>query len=113
MPIYPMIDDRMESESARENDGPLWNSKMNALAWDYYLSDPKKRRQSIPYDAAPARAKDYANLPPTMTYVGELEPFRDETIAYVKNLRKAGVPSSSSFSRVASTASTSLRRAPA
>jgi acetyl esterase/lipase len=27
-----------------------------------------------------------------MTYVGELEPFRDETIAYVENLKRAGVP---------------------
>jgi len=92
MPIYPMIDDRMESESARDNDGPLWNSKMNALAWDLYLGDLKKRRQSIPYDAAPARATDYTNLPPTMTYVGDLEVFRDETLAYVGNLRRAGVP---------------------
>jgi acetyl esterase/lipase len=92
MPIYPMIDDRMESESARDNNAPLWNSKLNAMAWNFYLSDLKTRHQPVPYDAAPARAGNYTNLPPTMTYVGELEPFRDETLAYVENLKNAGVP---------------------
>ena len=38
------------------------------------------------------RANDYTNLPPTMTYVGDLEVFRDETVPYVGNRRKAGVP---------------------
>jgi acetyl esterase/lipase len=92
MPIYPMIDDRMLTESARDNHAPLWNSKLNALGWALYLRDLQQRQQPIPYDAAPARAHDYSNLPPTMTFVGELEPFRDETIAYVENLRAAGVP---------------------
>jgi acetyl esterase/lipase len=92
MPIYPMIDDRMESESARDNDAPLWNSRLNALAWDFYLKDLKQDGRPIPYDAAPARAEDLSGLPPTMTYVGDLEPFRDETIAYVESLKKAGVP---------------------
>ncbi|MDO4536301.1 MAG: alpha/beta hydrolase fold domain-containing protein, partial [Clostridium perfringens] len=44
-----------------------------------------------PYYAAPARAKDFRNLPPTMTFVGDLEPFRDETIKYVEDLKEAGV----------------------
>jgi acetyl esterase/lipase len=42
--------------------------------------------------AAPARAINFDGLPPAVTFVGDLEPFRDETIAYVDNLRKAGVP---------------------
>ena len=92
MPIYPMIDDRMTTESARDNNAPLWNSKLNEMAWHFYLSELKRRNQPIPYDAAAARASDYSNLPPTMTSVGDLEPFRDETIAYVENLKKAGVP---------------------
>ena len=41
--------------------------------------------------AAPARETDYSALPPTLTYVGTIEPFTDETIEYVNNLRKAGV----------------------
>lgn len=42
--------------------------------------------------AAPARAKDYSKLPPAITFVGDLEPFRDETISYVGNMERAGVP---------------------
>jgi acetyl esterase/lipase len=92
MPIYPMIDDRMEGASARKNNGPLWGSRSNALGWGFYLRGLRQQGQPTPYDAAPARATDYSGLPPTMTYVGDLEPFRDETIAFVENLKKAGVP---------------------
>ena len=34
----------------------------------------------------------FAGLPPTTTFVGELDPFLDETVAYVEGLRAAGVP---------------------
>ena len=46
---------------------------------------------NVPEYAAPARATNHSNLPPTATFVGDLEPFHDETILYVENLRKAGV----------------------
>jgi acetyl esterase/lipase len=92
MPIYPMIDDRMTSESAFENSAPIWNGKMNAFGWSLYLKDLHKEGEEIPIYAAPARATDYSNLPPTATYVGDLEPFRDETIEYVENLKKEGIP---------------------
>ncbi len=90
MPLYPMLDDRMTSESATDNNAPVWNSKSNFVCWKQYLGelfgDP-----NVPYYAAPARANDYSNLPPTVTFVGELEPFRDEVIQYVENLRSAGI----------------------
>jgi acetyl esterase/lipase len=89
MPLYPMIDDRMTSESANENNAPVWNSNSNKWAWKLYLGELYGKDVSA--YAAPARATDYRNLPPTVTFVGDLEPFRDETIEYVENLRKAGV----------------------
>ncbi len=92
MPVYPMIDDRMDTDSATDNDAPFWNSKLNALGWELYLGDLKANRQPIPYDAAPARATDYSGLPPTMTLVGDLDPLRDETEEYAKHLKQAGVP---------------------
>jgi len=91
MPLYPMLDDRMRSESAKDNHAPVWDSKSNRSAWKVYLGD-LFGSTDVPEYAAPARAKDYHNLPPAVTFVGDLEPFRDETIAYVDNLRKAGVP---------------------
>lgn len=91
MPIYPMIDDRAINESSTSN-APVWNSKSNALGWRLYLKGIQQNAQDIPTYAAPARATDYSGLPPTITFVGDLEPFRDETIAYVDHLRQAGIP---------------------
>lgn len=92
MPIYPMLDDSQSTPSAIQNDAPVWNSKANAFAWEYYLRDLNLNKEPIPAYAAPARTVDYARLPPTITFVGSLEPFRDETIAYVEQLRNAGIP---------------------
>jgi acetyl esterase/lipase len=92
MPIYPMIDDRQTTESATNNDGPAWNSASNDLGWNLYLRDLKESGTEIPAYAAPSRATDYSRLPPTITFVGDLEPFRDETLEYVENLKRAGVP---------------------
>ena len=92
MPIYPMIDDRQITESAKNMDSPAWNSISNANAWNLYLKDLKENDAEIPAYAAPARNTNYENFPPTITFVGDFEPFRDETIAYVEALKKEGVP---------------------
>ncbi|MCU1648816.1 MAG: esterase [Nocardia sp.] len=91
MPLYPMIDDRSATESARENDAPVWDAVTNMSAWKLYLKD-LYGTDDVPAYAAAARATDYEGLPPTLTYVGDLEPFRDETTHYVESLRAAGVP---------------------
>ena len=39
MPLYPMIDDMMDTESARNNNAPIWNSHSNKLGWNMYLRD--------------------------------------------------------------------------
>ena len=90
MPLYPMLDDRMTSESAKDNNAPVWNSKSNLDGWKLYLGE-LFGTSNVPYYAAAARAEDYSNLPPTATFIGEIEPFRDETIQYVENLKKVGV----------------------
>jgi acetyl esterase/lipase len=85
-----MIDDRCATGSARENDAPVWDAVTNRNAWRVYLGD-LAGSDAVPAYAAPARATDVAGLPPTFTYVGDLEPFRDEVVAYVDRLRTAGV----------------------
>lgn len=87
MPIYPMIDDR-PSSSSRDNNAPVWDEKSTRMGWRLYL----KGLKDIPPYAVPAKATDYSKLPPTITFVGSAEPFLDETVAYVDNLEKAGVP---------------------
>ncbi|MDD6879361.1 MAG: alpha/beta hydrolase [bacterium] len=88
MPLYPMLDDR-DTASSRDNHGISWNTKRNHAAWKLYLS---KVTGEIPPYAAPARQTDYANLPPAYTFVGDKEPFYCETMAYIENLKKVGVP---------------------
>jgi acetyl esterase/lipase len=92
IPIYPMLDDRQNSASAVDNNSASWNSKSNKLGWSAYLRGLHTDGLEIPAYAAAARASDFTNLPPAITFVGDLEPFKDEVITYVDNLRKAGIP---------------------
>lgn len=86
MPLYPMLDDR-DTESSWDNHAPVWNTKRNHAAWKLYL----KGLEEIPPYAAPARQRDYSNLPPAYTFVGDIEPFYCETLSYIENLKAAGV----------------------
>ncbi len=90
MPLYPMIDDRMTTASCRDNDAPVWNASHNRLGWQLYLGG--LAGDAVPKYAAAARETDHAGLPPAATLVGDLDPFRDETIRWVEGLRAAGVP---------------------
>jgi acetyl esterase/lipase len=92
MPLYPMIDDRNVTPSSYEitDERAIWNRGNNLAGWRMYLGEHANGEIS-PY-AAPARAKNLSNLPPTYTCVGQLDPFRDETIEYVARLAQAGVP---------------------
>ncbi|TCW37839.1 acetyl esterase/lipase [Laceyella sacchari] len=91
MPLYPMIDNRNTSPSSREITSPkaVWNRDHNIAAWKMYLGEHASGEVS-PY-AAPIHADNFKGLPPTYTCVGQLDPFRDETIEYVSRLVEAGV----------------------
>lgn len=88
MPLYPMLDHR-ETGSSADNDAPVWNSRQNTAAWKMYLGNNFETENVSKY-ASPALEQDHHGLPPAFTYVGTLEPFYDETLAYVKNLKEAG-----------------------
>jgi len=90
MPLYPMIDDKMNTESAINNNAPIWNSKSNTLGWKMYLSE-LFGKGNVPKYAAPARETNHSNLPPAYTFVGDIEPFYNETITYFDNLNNAGI----------------------
>lgn len=91
MPLYPMIDDRQPTDPARYIDTPGWDTKANAFGWRSYLKDLHQRNAEIPAYAAPARNTDYSGFPPTITFVGEYEPFYWETVEYVDRLKAAGI----------------------
>lgn len=91
MAIYPMIDHHQNTESS-QLDAPIWGFHTNRVAWDYYLSDLRKQGLAISPYAAPVMNKDHTNTPPTITMVGDIDPFYDETMNYVNALKKQKIP---------------------
>ena len=91
MPLYPMIDN-LDTDSSRNNHAKVWNTRRNHQAWALYLRGMDKT--AVPPYAAPARQSNYKDLPPAYTFVGTAEPFYDETLAFISNLKKAGVEAS-------------------
>lgn len=90
MPLFPMIDDSCTTDSSNEfHDNRIWSKELNQFAWSMYL---KNIEGETPKYAAPMRENCFSKLPPTYTTVGSLDPFRDETMNYVKALSAAGVP---------------------
>ncbi|MEL6536594.1 MAG: alpha/beta hydrolase [Bacteroidota bacterium] len=89
MPIYPMLDHRMMTESSKMQGSAMWDANINARAWNLYL---RNIDQQIPPYASPALNQDYHDFPPTISFVGDLEPFYDENKAYMEALEKASVP---------------------
>ncbi len=88
MPVYPMLDHRMLTASSQMQGSTMWDASINARAWKLYLGDLD---DPIPAYASPALNEDYRDFPPTISFVGDLEPFLDESIAYIENLGAAGV----------------------
>lgn len=91
MPLFPMLDDRGMTPSARDNDAPVWDSTSNTIAWKFYLGS-LYGTDAVPAYAAPARLEQFSGLPPAYSYVGTIEPFYDETRIYFEKLKAAGIP---------------------
>ncbi|MGB3761984.1 MAG: alpha/beta hydrolase [Ornithinimicrobium sp.] len=88
MPIYPMIDDRNETDSSHAiRDLGIWDRSANIEAWAWYLGGNPADQY-----AAPARADDLSGLPATFIDVGTADLFLDEDVAFARRLMQAGVP---------------------
>ncbi|SNS05760.1 alpha/beta hydrolase [Actinomadura mexicana] len=89
MLLYPVLDDRMATPSMRTfAEPPLFNSGDVRHMWRHYLGG----RADVPAYAAPARAEDLRGLPRAYMLVPELDPLRDEGLAYAHRLIVSGVP---------------------
>ncbi len=88
MPLYPMLDNSTINANSKNCDAPVWDYLTNKVAWELYLSDLDK---DIPIYAVPSLTKDYKNIPPTCSFVGELDLFYDEVNEYIKNLKNSNV----------------------
>ncbi len=84
--LYPMLDDRTVEPDPLLTPVASWTYANNGLGWSTLLAG----RPAGPV-AAPARLVDAAGLPPAYIEVGELDIFRDESVAYAHKLWNAGV----------------------
>lgn len=90
--IYPMIDDKHDTPSGREDTCPtIWNRDVSFKAWRMYLGEDYGADNVSPYAAA-TRATDLTGLPPALMVVGTQDLFRDENIDYAQRLMAAGIP---------------------
>jgi len=90
MPLSACIDNRNITQSSYAITDPrTWNRTISTQAWELYLNGNTNVDVS-PY-AAPARATDLSNLPPTYMGVGELDLMRDENVEYAMRLMQADV----------------------
>lgn len=89
--LYPCLAPARTSTSASYEqfaDGPLMTRADLEWFWDHYLRSEDD--ESDPY-AAPLIAEELDGLPPAVVVVAELDPLRDEGLAYAERLRAAGV----------------------
>ena len=89
MPLYGELDYRLDSFSAQEiTDPKVWCRDNCEKSWEKVLSPGHLPTE---YES-PALAKDLTGLPPLFAYIGQLDPGRDENIAYWTRMMEAGVP---------------------
>ena len=89
--IYPMLDDRTAMPDAKLLPFATWTYDDNVTGWQALLGGQAGTGETSPY-AAPARSADLANLPDTYIDVGDIDIFRDESIAFARRLVDAGIP---------------------
>ncbi|HEX6348551.1 MAG TPA: alpha/beta hydrolase [Candidatus Dormibacteraeota bacterium] len=88
--IYPVTDCDLDTDSyvANATGYGLTRAGMGWF-WDHYVPDPAQRTHP---DASPLRAESLARVAPATVAVCELDPLRDEGVAYAERLHAEGVP---------------------
>jgi acetyl esterase len=87
--LYPVLDADLTRDSYVTNQGMILGPREMGWFWNHYLPDAGAR--SHPY-ASPLRADDLTGLPPAVLVVADLDPLRDEGLAYAARLAESGVP---------------------
>jgi acetyl esterase len=93
---YPVVDHDFETASYREVGTRNWLLSTADMRWfwDHYCPDRLDRNDP---EISPLRIETTAGLAPAMILVGELDPLRDEGLAYARRLAEGGVPVTTRF----------------
>jgi acetyl esterase/lipase len=90
--VYPMLDDRnTATDPHMAAASSMFSYEFNRAAWAAVLA-ADVGSAAVPPTVAPARNQDFAGLAPAYIEVGEVDIFRDESVAYAQGLWRAGVP---------------------
>lgn len=94
MLLYSVVDGRANTSSIADFlINPVLNSTTVMKMWRAYLGqDWTPGREDLPPLASPAHAEIVANLPTTFIAAAELDPLRDEAMAFAERLTREGVP---------------------
>lgn len=88
---YPMIDDRTAVDLHPYAGQFIWTAESNRFGWQCYLGR-EAGGPGISAYAAPARAENLENLPPTLIICAALDLFLEENLEYARRLTRAAVP---------------------
>lgn len=89
----PELDDRLHTESmTRYIDTPGLTRRDAEISWALYLGHQTPGSTDVSPYAAPARAKDFLDFPPTYLALMEFDPLRDEGLELARRLLSDGVP---------------------
>lgn len=87
--LCPVLDCDLDRRSYLVNgEGSLLTTEEMRWYWDLYQPDPAQRCEP---SCSPLRSNDLHLLPPTLVVIAGADPLRDEALAYVDALRRAGV----------------------
>lgn len=87
----PVLDARLATPSMRAmDDTPVWRRRDAERSWQLYTG--RRPLSELPPYAVPATCDGIDQLPPTYLTVNEIDPLRDEGLAFAQRLLSAGVP---------------------
>ncbi|MBW0101940.1 alpha/beta hydrolase [Pseudonocardia sp. KRD291] len=87
--LYPVTDRHDDSPSMKQNArGPMLSRAWMEWFTGFYQSGPD---DGMDPRMSPARAADLSGLPPALVVTAELDPLRDQGVAYAAKLAGAGV----------------------
>ncbi|KAK8048600.1 carboxylesterase NlhH [Apiospora phragmitis] len=81
----PMLDWRCDTASMRRlsKNGPFFNREACAFAWQSVIQGKQVEFSDV-VSPAEARKCDFAKLPPTAAYVGDMDPLLDEVVCFME-----------------------------